>query len=120
MTTAVTITGNVTREPELRYTPTGLAVAKFGIAVNRSFTDKAGDKVEPAGPHATPRPHDPRNDARGPWSAQFPPIQAPRSRTQSRKRPTQARLRHELWPCPLSHRPSGAVSTGVQLRRPCS
>jgi single-strand DNA-binding protein len=34
----VTITGNLTREPELRFTPTGQATATFGIAVNRTWT----------------------------------------------------------------------------------
>lgn len=42
----VTVIGNITREPELQYTPSGAAVAKFGIAVNRTFNNKAGDKVE--------------------------------------------------------------------------
>jgi len=36
----VTITGNVTRDPELRFTPTGQATATFGIAVNRTWTDR--------------------------------------------------------------------------------
>jgi single-strand DNA-binding protein len=36
----VTITGNLTREPELRFTPTGQATATFGIAVNRTWTDR--------------------------------------------------------------------------------
>ena len=36
----VTITGNLTREPELRFTPTGQATANFGIAVNRTWTDR--------------------------------------------------------------------------------
>ena len=31
----VTIVGNVTRDPELRYTPAGAAVANFGVAWNR-------------------------------------------------------------------------------------
>lgn len=42
----VTVVGNLTREPELRYTPSGAAVAKFGLAVNRSYTNRNGDKVE--------------------------------------------------------------------------
>lgn len=46
MSSQITIVGNITREPELRYLPSGAAVAKFGIAVNRSFTNKGGDKVE--------------------------------------------------------------------------
>ena len=36
----VTITGNLTREPELRFTPTGQATATFGVAVNRTWTDR--------------------------------------------------------------------------------
>ena len=31
----VTIVGNATREPELRFTASGQAVASFGVAVNR-------------------------------------------------------------------------------------
>jgi single-strand DNA-binding protein len=42
----VTVVGNLTRDPELRYTPTGQAVVKFGIAVNRFYTNRKGDKVE--------------------------------------------------------------------------
>jgi single-strand DNA-binding protein len=41
-----TIIGNLTRDPELAYTPKGTAVCKFGIAVNESYTDAAGQKVE--------------------------------------------------------------------------
>ena len=36
----VTITGNLTREPGLRFTPSGQAIATFGIAVNRTWTDR--------------------------------------------------------------------------------
>jgi single-strand DNA-binding protein len=36
----VSIVGNLTREPELRFTPTGQATATFGIAVNRNWTDR--------------------------------------------------------------------------------
>ena len=32
--------GNVTREPELRYTPNGTAVTTLGLAVNRKYGDK--------------------------------------------------------------------------------
>lgn len=46
MSNAVTVVGNLTREPELRYTPSGAAVAKFGIAVNRSYTNRSGEKIE--------------------------------------------------------------------------
>jgi len=34
--------GNLTRDPELRYTPKGTAVAKFGLAVNRKWKDDNG------------------------------------------------------------------------------
>ena len=37
----ITIIGNITREPELRYTPGGQAKAEFGVAVNRSWVDRA-------------------------------------------------------------------------------
>jgi len=37
----ITIIGNVTREPELRYTPGGQAKTEFGVAVNRSWIDRA-------------------------------------------------------------------------------
>jgi single-strand DNA-binding protein len=40
----VILIGNLTREPELRVTPGGLSICKFGLAVNRSFTDKEGNK----------------------------------------------------------------------------
>lgn len=39
------IVGNITRDPELKYTPAGQAVAEFGIAVNERYT-KNGEKVE--------------------------------------------------------------------------
>lgn len=38
----VTITGNVTRDPEIRYTASGAGVASFGVAVNRRW--KKGDE----------------------------------------------------------------------------
>ncbi|HEX4819856.1 MAG TPA: single-stranded DNA-binding protein [Acidimicrobiales bacterium] len=34
---SVTLIGNITRDPELRFTPSGQAIATFGIAVNRRF-----------------------------------------------------------------------------------
>ena len=34
---SVTLVGNITRDPELRFTPTGQAVATFGMAVNRRY-----------------------------------------------------------------------------------
>ncbi|MDH5638272.1 MAG: single-stranded DNA-binding protein [Nitrospinota bacterium] len=38
----VTLIGNLTRDPELRYTPSGMALCKFGLAVNRKY--KSGDE----------------------------------------------------------------------------
>jgi len=38
--TSVTLVGNVTREPELRYTAAGQAMAKFGLAVNRRWQNR--------------------------------------------------------------------------------
>jgi single-strand DNA-binding protein len=37
---SVTIVGNITRDPELRFTPSGQATATFGVAVNRSWQDR--------------------------------------------------------------------------------
>lgn len=42
----VQLIGNLTRDPELRYTPTGAAVVSFGIATNRSWTTESGEKKE--------------------------------------------------------------------------
>ena len=42
----VFLIGNLTRDPELRYTPQGTAVAKLGLAVNRRWKDKAGEQKE--------------------------------------------------------------------------
>jgi single-strand DNA-binding protein len=42
----VILAGNLTRDPELRYTPKGTAVAKFGIAINRKWKDEAGETRE--------------------------------------------------------------------------
>ena len=42
----VVLVGNLTRDPELRYTPKGTAVAKIGLAVNRVWTNEAGEKKE--------------------------------------------------------------------------
>jgi single-strand DNA-binding protein len=40
----VTIIGNLTREPELRFTPNGQATATFGVAVNRTWTDRTSQE----------------------------------------------------------------------------
>jgi single-strand DNA-binding protein len=42
----VFLMGNLTRDPEMRYTPSGTAVVNFGMAVNRHFTDQNGEKKE--------------------------------------------------------------------------
>lgn len=38
--------GNLTRDPELRYTPQGNAVCTFGLATNRSWTTEDGERKE--------------------------------------------------------------------------
>lgn len=44
--------GNLTRDPNLRYTPSGTAVCSFGIATNRTWTPSdGGDKQEKAEYH---------------------------------------------------------------------
>ena len=40
------LVGNVGRDPELRYTPTGTAVTSFSMAVNDQYTNQAGEKVK--------------------------------------------------------------------------
>ncbi len=40
----VFLMGNLTRDPELRYTPNGLAVTSFGIAVNRTWNTPEGEQ----------------------------------------------------------------------------
>jgi len=42
----VLLMGNLTRNPEIRYTPSGTAVVDLGLAVNESFKNKAGETVE--------------------------------------------------------------------------
>lgn len=42
----VILMGNLTRDPELRYTPKGTAVARLGIALNRIWTSETGEKKE--------------------------------------------------------------------------
>ena len=43
--------GNLTRDPELRYTPNGTAVCSFGLATNRSWKTETGEKREEADFH---------------------------------------------------------------------
>lgn len=40
----VVLVGRLTRDPELRYTPSNVAVATFSLAVNRNFKNQAGDR----------------------------------------------------------------------------
>jgi single-strand DNA-binding protein len=42
----VILAGNLTRDPELRYTPSGTAIAKFGLALNRKWKDQSGELKE--------------------------------------------------------------------------
>jgi len=44
----VSVVGNATRDPELRFTPSGQAIATFGIAVNRSWRNKQSNEWEEA------------------------------------------------------------------------
>lgn len=44
----VELIGNLTRDPELRYTPQGTAVCTFGLATNRYWTTESGEKKEDA------------------------------------------------------------------------
>lgn len=42
----VMLIGNLGKDPELRYTPDGLAILKFSIATSEYFNDKSGNKTE--------------------------------------------------------------------------
>lgn len=44
MMNRVVLVGRLTKDPELRYTPSGVAVATFTIAVNRTFSNQQGEK----------------------------------------------------------------------------
>jgi len=44
----VILAGNLTRDPQLSYTPNQTAVISFGLAVNRNWTDKTGQKQNEA------------------------------------------------------------------------
>jgi len=44
----VMLIGNLTRDPEMRYTPQGTAVCTFGLATNRQWTTESGEKKEDA------------------------------------------------------------------------
>ncbi len=42
----VILIGNLTRDPELRYTPKGVAIAKIGLAVNRKWRDQESGETK--------------------------------------------------------------------------
>lgn len=44
MINRVVLVGRLTRDPELRYTPSGVAVATFTLAVNRNFLNQQGER----------------------------------------------------------------------------
>ena len=44
----VQLIGNLTRDPEMKYTPAGAAVCTFGVATNRNWTTESGEKKEDA------------------------------------------------------------------------
>jgi single-strand DNA-binding protein len=46
MDNTVTVVGNLTRDPELRYTPSGQAVVKLGLAVNRRWQNRQTNEFE--------------------------------------------------------------------------
>lgn len=42
----VSLMGNISRDPEISYTPSQTTIAKFGIAINRKWKDQAGEMKE--------------------------------------------------------------------------
>ena len=44
MINRVVLVGRLTKDPELRYTPSGVAMARFTLAVNRTFSNQQGEK----------------------------------------------------------------------------
>src|SRR5437899_3742534 len=44
----ITVVGNVTRDPELRFTPSGQANTRIGVAVNRRWQDKTSGEWQEA------------------------------------------------------------------------
>ena len=42
----VILMGNLTRDPDLRYTPSGAPVCNFDLAMNRSYTTQAGERKD--------------------------------------------------------------------------
>src|ERR671932_750549 len=80
---SVTLDGNITRDPELRFTNTGQATATFGLAVNRMWTDRqtnerrevTSDEVGQSLRRATAVVR--KNDRRGPSDGGCPSRAAP-------------------------------------------
>jgi single-strand DNA-binding protein len=44
MINRVVLVGRLTKDPELRYTPSGVAMARFTLAVNRTFSNQQGER----------------------------------------------------------------------------
>ena len=44
MINRVVLVGRLTKDPDLRYTPNGIPVATFTLAVNRPFTSQSGER----------------------------------------------------------------------------
>lgn len=42
----IIVTGNLGRDPEMRYTPSGQAVTSFSVAVNESYTSANGERIK--------------------------------------------------------------------------
>jgi hypothetical protein len=68
----VTIVGNLTRDPELRFTAGGKGVASFGVAVNRRYQVNGGGKrcrssTSRRGTGLTARTHWPLTEGAGSW-----------------------------------------------------
>ncbi|MCH1928459.1 single-stranded DNA-binding protein, partial [Shewanella sp. C31] len=49
--------GNLTRDPDLRYTPQGTAVVRLGLAVNERRRGQGGDGAFPSGKQPEERTH---------------------------------------------------------------
>ena len=43
---SLTIVGNLTQAPTMRYAPSGVAVTSFGVAVNKAWTDASGERKD--------------------------------------------------------------------------
>src|SRR5258708_28636056 len=69
----VILAGNLTRDPELRYTPKGTAVATIGIAVNRTWKNEAGETKED-GPFVDVDCFGPPAEVIAPYMRQRPPL----------------------------------------------